>query len=201
MDGNNNFITQYENPMANPAFLAQLKKNWGWYLALGVGLALLGTLAVLFAFSSTMLSVIYLGVFLVGFGIFEAIKAFKVDKWQGFFLHLFLGILYTVGGIFMIWHPIANAVSLTLLLAVFFVIAGITRIAVALMYNMPHKGWLILNGAVTLLLGGLIWYQWPVAGLWVIGTLLGIEMIFTGWTWIMLSLMSKKIEPTRILNR
>ena len=60
--------------------------------------------------------------------------------------------------------------------------------------TIPHKGLLLFNGIITLILGILIWAEWPFSGLWVIGTLVGIDAIFTGWTWILLSLKAKNLK-------
>jgi len=182
----------------NSLFITQLKENWQWYLALGIGLAIVGTLAVIFSFMSTLISVIFLGSLLITLGIFEGIKSFKVNQWSGFFLHILLSVLYIVGGIFIVWNPLANAVSLTLLLAIFFVISGALRIYFAATHNIPNKMWLFFNGAITVLLGILIWHELPFAGMWVIGTFIGIDMIFTGWTWIMLSLAARKMNPPNL---
>jgi len=80
-----------------------------------------------------------------------------------------------------------NAVTLTLLLAFFFAISGIAKIIFALAYDPPHRGWIIFNGILSILLGILIWHQWPVSGLWVIGLFVGIDALFTGWSWIILA--------------
>lgn len=171
----------------------QLAANANWYLALGISMVVFGTLAVIFSFTSTLFSIIYLGAMLIVLGIMEAVKAFKLSKWSSFFLHIGLGILYVAGGGFILYNPALNAITLTLMLAIFFVVAGIARMIFALVGTVPHKGWLILNGALTLLLGVLIWQQWPVSGLWAIGMLVGVDAIFTGWTWVMLSSMAKKV--------
>lgn len=176
-----------------PALKKQLKQNSDWFLMLGIGLVILGTLALIFSFKSTIFSIIYLGALLTIMGFFEGIKALKISQWSSFFLHLFLSILFVITGIFIISNPLVNAITLTLLLAIFFVVSGILRIIFAFAKNVPHKNWLILNGIITLFLGLLIWAQWPVSGLWVIGAFVGIDAIFTGWTWIMLSLTAKKI--------
>lgn len=175
----------------------QLRENKNWYLFLGASLVVFGTLAVIFALTSTLVSVIYLGILLVILGLFEGIKSFKINRWSNFFLHLFLSILYIVGGIFIMLNPAINALTLTLLLAIFFVISGILKTIFALTQQITHKGWLLLNGLLTLLLGILIWAEWPYSGLWVIGTLVGIDAIITGWTWIMLALTIGKFETKK----
>lgn len=174
--------------------LKQLKENKGWYLALGLGLIALGTLAIIFSLISTEIMVIYLGALLLVFGVFEIVKSLKISHWSNFFLHLFLGILYIIAGIFIVTNPLINALSLTLLLAIFLVVSGVARIIFSFTNNVHNKRWLLLNGIITLLLGILIWAQWPYSGLWVIGTIVGIDAIFTGWTWVILALEADKIK-------
>ncbi len=191
-----NMMNHHNNKLdfeINPQCIAQLKENSTWYLLLGIGLVVLGTLAMIFAYTSTVFSVIYLGLLLMTVGGFEAFQAFKMSRWSLFFLHLILGILFIVGGFFMVMDPTVNAINLTLFLAIFFVVSGILKIIFAFAKHIPHKFWLVLNGVLTLVLGVLIWKQWPYSGLWVIGMFVGIDTIFTGWTWIMLSLAAKKM--------
>ncbi|MCX5922742.1 MAG: HdeD family acid-resistance protein [Candidatus Dependentiae bacterium] len=178
----------------NHVSLAQLKKNWAWYFALGVTLNIIGTLAIIFAFVSTIFSVIYLGTSLVILGFFEGIQSVKLHQLSRFFLHLMLSILCITVGLYVIFYPAANAISLTLLLAIFFIISGILKIVFPLATKVPHAGWLALNGAFTLLLGILIFQQWPESGLWVLGMFVGIDMLFTGWNWIILSLAAKNLK-------
>lgn len=182
--------SEYQDKQA----LKQLKENSDWYLFLGIGLVVLGMLAIIYSFVSTIISVMYIGLALVIVGIFEGIKAFKINKWGNFFLHVFLGILYVVAGIFILGNPAVNAITLTLLLAIFFVFSGIFRIIFALSQKVQNKFLLFLNGLLTLGLGILLYIQWPFSGLWVIGTFVGIDAIFKGWSWILLSLEAKKIK-------
>lgn len=178
----------------NSLSLKQLKENWNWYLILGISLVVVGTLALIFSYATTLFSVIYLGIFLMVIGVIEGIQSFKLSQWSNFFLHLFLGILYFIGGLFLIIYPTINAVSLTLLLAVFLIVSGILKIFFAFTKKTPHKGALIFSGILTVILGCLILYQWPLSGLWVIGMFVGIDAIVTGWTWILLSLQAKKLK-------
>ncbi len=106
----------------------QLKENWGWFLALGIGLVILGTLAIIYSFTSTIFSVVYLGFLLIIIGLFEGVQSFKLSLWSSFFLHMFLGVLYCVAGLFIVLYPTINAVNITLLLALFFIVTGIAKI-------------------------------------------------------------------------
>ena len=86
----------------------------------------------------------------------------------------------------------------TVFLAVLFMVLGVFRASAALVIRFPQWGWALLNGVITFLLGLIIYRHLPTSGLWVIGLLVGLEMLFNGWTWIMLGLevrcVSKCIE-------
>lgn len=187
----NNYNTTH-SPI-DPLIRKTLTHNASLYLALGIGLLAFGFLAILYAYTATVLSVIYFGVSVITLGCFEAVKAFKLSHWSSRLLHAVLSIMYIGGGIFVALNPAVNAVTLTLLLATFFMVSGALRIGTALYYNVPHKGWFIFNGITTFILGFCIWYEWPFSGLWVIGMLLGIEAMATGWTLVMFSRTLKRI--------
>jgi uncharacterized membrane protein HdeD (DUF308 family) len=109
------------------------------------------------------------------------------------FIDLLTGILYVVVGFMIVANPGAAAITLTLLIALFLIFTGIFRIVVALMTRFPHWGWLALHGLVNLLLGIAIWRQWPLSGLWVIGLFVGIDMVFNGWSLVMLGLTARRL--------
>ena len=178
----------------NQAIMAQLQKNHHLYLGLGIGLVALGTLAILFAYTATLFSIIYLAGFFLAIGAFEVVQAFKMHFWSKFFLHAILAALYLFVGGFMLWNPMLNAITLTLFLAFFFALSGFLRIIFALAHDLPHRGWIIFNGIISIVLGFLIWQQWPASGLWVIGLFVGINAIFTGWSLIILASQVKKIK-------
>lgn len=172
----------------------KIKEQWQWYLILGIALVALGTLAIMFAFISTIFSVIYLGAFLVAGGVLELFRSHKGRHLDHLWLHILLGILYITAGIFIFMNPLANAIGLTLLLIIFFIISGIVSIVFAFRKETPHRFWMAISGALSILLGILVWMQWPASGLWVIGMFLGIDAIFRGWSWIFLALMVRKID-------
>jgi len=103
------------------------------------------------------------------------------------------GILYLVAGIAIAESPGKSAAILTLFLASMFIVAGAFRAVAALAVRFPHWGWSLLNGIVTLLCGVVIFRHFPESALWVIGVLVGVDMILHGWTWIMLSLAIRNI--------
>jgi len=126
-------------------------------------------------------------------GLMQALHAFTCKEWGGFFVDLLTGLLYLVVGFMIIAHPAATAVALTLLIAFFLILGGMFRVAVALMIRFHNWGWLLLHGLVNLMLGIMIWQQWPLSGELVIGVFVGIDMIFNGWSLIMLALAAKNL--------
>jgi len=171
----------------------ELRQSWGWYLVLGIVLIVLGMIAIGSAFLMTIASVFFFGWILIVGGVMEVVHAFWHKRWAGFFVDLLTGILYVLAGWMMITNPQESALLLTLIIAMFLVFEGVFRIVAALTVRYPHWGWLLFNGAISLLLGFSIWRQWPYSGLWVIGLFVGIEMLLNGWSLVMLSMTAHKL--------
>jgi len=170
-----------------------LRKRWASFLGLGILLVILGLIAVGASTLVTLATILFFGWLMVIGGVLQAIHAVISRQWGGFVLDLFTGILYFVVGLLIVTHPAGTATTLTLLIAMFLMFSGIFRLAVAAMVRFHHAFWLLLHGILNLVLGILIWQQWPSSGLWIIGLFIGIEMIFHGWTLIMLGLMAKNL--------
>jgi uncharacterized membrane protein HdeD (DUF308 family) len=170
--------------------LRALRNSRGWFFALGILMLALGTFAVGWACAATITftAVWIFGFFLLAAGITEIVGSFWAGRWSGMLIHLLLGIIYGIAGIVMIDQPVSSAIQLTLIIAIFLIVSGIFRIVFALAQRFPGWGWVAMNGAIALLLGVLIYRQWPASGLWVIGLYVGIDLIFNGWAWIMLAM-------------
>jgi uncharacterized membrane protein HdeD (DUF308 family) len=181
--------------------LEEFRRNATWFLVLGVILVILGFIAVGRAVSVTLASMYFFGWLLIIGGVVEAVQAFWQRQWGGLIFHLLSGVLYAVVGFMVLGNPAAGATALTLIIALFFLIAGAFRIIVSLTMRFPEWHWLLLNGAITLLLGLLIWKQWPSSALWVIGLFIGIELIFTGSAWVMLSLAARRFVSQAEVTR
>jgi uncharacterized membrane protein HdeD (DUF308 family) len=177
--------------------LHSLRDKWGWLLALGVALIALGVLALGSEFTTLAVTLTFAVLLIVG-GWVEIAAAFWARRWSGFFLHLLFGIIYLVVGLLMIVHPGVAADALTLMIAASFLVGGMLRIVVALTHRFSNWGWVLLNGVVTFVLGFMIWQRWPEASEWVIGLIVGIELIFTGWSWVALALAVRSL-PRQIV--
>jgi len=179
-----------------PAFipeLSEVKKSWRWLLALGISLVVLGTLAISAPWLATIEFVTFLGLLLLMSGAMLVVSSCTTARWKGFLLQLLIGILYLVSGFLILENPEGGAAGLTLLMAAFFLVSGLFRIVVSVVERFPGWGWVLLNGAVSLLLGLVIWRQLPESAFWVIGLLVGFELLFNGWAWVMLALMIRKL--------
>jgi len=165
----------------------EVRKNSQWYFWLGVILIVLGTFAVGVPWVVTGSLVVIFGALMLVAGGLQAGHAFMRKAWGGFFLDLFVGLLYAVVGILVLTRPFAAAAVITLLIAVSLILGGVFRIVAAISIRPPHWIVVLLNGAVGLVLGILIAAQWPLSGIWVIGLFVGIDLIFSGFSLIFLS--------------
>jgi uncharacterized membrane protein HdeD (DUF308 family) len=183
--------------MGSLAALEHLHHTWGWFVGLGIVLMILGVIAIGSTLGATLVSVLLLGWLLIIGGVLEAVYAFWQERWGAFFIDLTVGILYAVVGFMMVANPGVAALTLTLLIAMFLILAGLFRTVAAIAARPPHWGWLLAHGVVSLVLGILIWRQWPVSGLWVIGLFVGIELLLNGATLIMLGASARNLPLPR----
>jgi uncharacterized membrane protein HdeD (DUF308 family) len=177
----------------NTVDMKAVGQHWGWFLAKGILMILVGTLALGSYALVALFSMIFLGWLMIFAGAVEAIHAFWKKEWGGLFLNLLVGVLYIVVGIMVLANPKATAMTITLIMAIFFILDGIFRIIIALATRFPQWGWMLVNGIVTLILGLIIWQQWQNLGLRIIGLFIGIDLIISGWTWVMVSLASRRL--------
>jgi uncharacterized membrane protein HdeD (DUF308 family) len=173
--------------------LDQVRSKWGWFVALGIALVVVGAIAISANYLTTLVTMIFLGWLLVFTGVFEAISAFNVRGWGGFFLHLLGAAIDLVLGYLFLVEPAQGAAVLTLFLACLFFVGGGFRIAASLSTQFPGWGWSLVSGIINVVLGVLLIKQWPYDGLWFIGFCVGLELIFRGWFWVMLGMALKQV--------
>jgi uncharacterized membrane protein HdeD (DUF308 family) len=181
-------MTNASDTMGNPqpgSDTAPLRAKWGWIVALGVVYLLAGFIALGSVAMATFASVLVVGVMMIIAGVAEVVSAFQIKSWGKFLLWILLGVLYIVAGFVTFENPLLAAVLLTLVLGASLVASGIMRIILA--FSMKRETlsiWVALSGGITLLLGLLIVARWPVSSLYILGLLLGIDLIMAGAGWI-----------------
>jgi uncharacterized membrane protein HdeD (DUF308 family) len=172
--------TNPDNP--NYELEATVQKNLGWLIVLSILLILLGLFAIFRPGVATVSFTLVLGWILFFSGIIRIVKAFQSRPVRGFWLNLVIGILYVVAGLLVIFNPLAGVLTLTALLGILFIVEGIYDIISAFQTRPGGKfSWLVLlDGIVTLILGILVWNQWPYSAIWLVGLYVGISILFSG---------------------
>jgi uncharacterized membrane protein HdeD (DUF308 family) len=156
------------------------RDSWGWFVALGIALILLGVICIAGEVTATLITVLTLGWLLILGSVLALIQVFRVRNWSGFFLYFLSALLRGVTGYLLIRYPFNAELSLTLILASFFIVGGIFRTVGSGTLRFPRWGWALVSGLVSVALGVALLMQLPIVSLWFIGLAIGIEFIFDG---------------------
>ncbi len=163
------------------AMREKVKRHSFWYLLQSVLMILGGILALVFPIISSVAIVILLGWLLIFSGILQAFSLIDVRHVPHFWLQLVSVVLSVLVGILFLRNPEAGLLTLTLLLIVFFMVEGISKIIFSLTIRpFPNWGWVFASGVVGILLAFYLWANTPVTAIWLLGVLLGIELISEG---------------------
>jgi uncharacterized membrane protein HdeD (DUF308 family) len=188
---NDNALSQALAPIP---VLGDLVHNWGWLLAQGILLVVLGTIGLGMTIWLTLASVFIFGVFLVIGGGVQIFQTFKCKGWESILWHALIAVLYLLAGLSIMSDPAAASTLFTLLLAGALVGIGFVRLIMAFQLRGARNWfWLLIGGIAAIVLGVMILARWPVSGLWVIGLFVAIEMIFGGWSYIFIALAAKEV--------
>jgi uncharacterized membrane protein HdeD (DUF308 family) len=166
---------------------APVASKWGWFVALGTILILAGIIALGDVVAFTLVGVIFIGALLLVGGIFQIVHAFMTKAWSAFVLNLIMGVMSVVGGILIMEEPVQGSVILTLFLLAALLVGGVMRIVVAVRHRELAGWWLVLlGGIISIFLACMLYATLPWSGLWVLGTLIAVELLIQGFTWLRL---------------
>jgi uncharacterized membrane protein HdeD (DUF308 family) len=169
-----------------------IRRSWGWLLALGIAYVIMGLVIAGSPMAATIAVDILIGFVLIIGGVISIIGAFFTGDWKRFLLVLLSGILYLVVGVLLLKNPMAGVLTLTLLLAAFLLVEGFFKIIHAFqMKPAPNWVWLLVSGVASVILGVMIWGQFPQSGAFIIGLLVGIYFLINGITMVMFSFALK----------
>ena len=171
-----------------------IKKASGWFIAVAVVFIILGIFAIAEPAIAGLAVAILVGWLLILAGVAHLSTAFSGGGAGRVIWQVILGIIYVIGGVYFLTHPLLGLGTLTLLLAVI-ILAEAALEFVAYFGTRRESGsvWLLINGLITLLLGGLIWVHWPSSSVWAIGTLVGVNLLMTGFSRLMLGMAARKL--------
>jgi uncharacterized membrane protein HdeD (DUF308 family) len=167
-------------------------KSINWSIALSILLILAGIAAILLPPVMGLGVTLFIGWLLLLSGITHLVFAWKAHSAGAILWEVLVGIVYLFAGFYLIMHPLAGLLSLTLILAFYLFVEGIFEIILAFQITRSSRAWMIIDGVITLILAFMIWRTWPVSTVWAIGTLVGISMLFSGISRLMFSLTVRR---------
>lgn len=179
--------------MALPSALATISRHRFWFIILGVLLIVLGAAAIVFPFATTVAAKTVFGwLFILG-GIGQIVHAFSTQKRSQFVLDLLIGVLYLIVGGWLAFFPLTGILTLTVILAATFVVHGGIETVMAFRIR-PHEGWgwMLLSGILAIAAGLLILAKLPSSAVWAIGLLVGVNLISSGWAYLILAMAVRK---------
>jgi uncharacterized membrane protein HdeD (DUF308 family) len=180
------------NVDAAAAKAGELKAAWGWLLGWGLLLILVGFIGVSYEFLATAVAVDVIGLFLIAMGVIELVQAFRHHRVSSFFLFLVGGLASLVAGLLLWMRPLAGMAVLTLLMASYFLVVGSFRLVGSVVNRHPGWVWGALSGLAGVVLGFMLWAEWPSSSVWALGLFVAVSMLFQGWNYVMLALVARR---------
>ena len=183
-------IAKIQSAVANA-----LHEHWKLYLAEGIALVVLGVIAILIPPIATLAVTIVLGWLFLVSGVIGLFTTFWMRQAPGFWWSLISAVLAVVVGGLLLTRPVSGALSLTIVVVVFFVIEGVASIMFALDHRRELSGrwgWMLMSGIIDLALATLVFTGLPSTAAWAIGLLVGINLLFSGWSYVFLALAGRR---------
>ncbi len=170
------------------------KRATSWAIGVSILLIVLGIMAIALPFLAGIAVSAIVGWMLIFGGVTHLAAAFHVRGAGAVLWEILVGLVYLVGGGYMVFHPLIGVATLTLFLAGVFLAEGVLEI-VSFFAIRAQKGagWMLFDGVITIFLAGLIWMHWPSSSVWAIGTIVGISLLLSGVKWLMISLASRNV--------
>jgi uncharacterized membrane protein HdeD (DUF308 family) len=180
--------------MSATSAAAFVKKSVGLSIGLSVLMIVAGVLAIAAPLAAGIAINVLVAWLLVISGFVHLVFAWFTRTTKGFLWELLVGFLYIFIGVYLVRHPVAGLAALTIALATYLTLEAILEFVLGFALRpLPGSGWLLFDGIITLILAVLIWRSWPSSSEWVIGTLVGISMLFSGTSRLMLSMAARSV--------
>jgi uncharacterized membrane protein HdeD (DUF308 family) len=179
--------------MAN-ALTADVQRATTWSIVVSILMILTGVLAIGLPMMAGIALTVVVGWLLIFSGALHLAFAFRGGRAGAVVWEILLGVAYGFIGFYVLANPVAGLASLTVVVAIYLFVEGILEFILSFQLRpAPGAGWLLVDGIVTLVLAVMIWSTWPSSAAWVVGTLVGISILFSGITRLMLSLAVRRI--------
>ena len=173
------------------------KRSIGWSIAAAILMIIAGIIGIAVPGVAGLAITTIFGWLLLFSAVMHVIYAFHARGTRAVLLEVLLAVVYGWIGIYLLWRPLLGLVSLTLALGIYLVVEGVLEIVEAVRLR-PHPGWgwILFDGFVSLILGAIVWRNWPSSSAWVVGTLVGISMLLSGITRLALSFAARRMVTT-----
>ena len=170
-----------------------LHNTWRWLFSLGATTLALGIFAIIVPHIATLDFEVTIGVVFVLIGVVHALHSFWAQEWGGFLFEIFGGVLYLLIGLTLLANPGAGVLMLAVLLAILLMMQGVIQLALSFeLRPVSSWRWMFTSGIVAMLFGVLMWAPWPsTGGFWLMGLFIGISLLFTGWSMVILALSTR----------
>jgi uncharacterized membrane protein HdeD (DUF308 family) len=183
-------------PFSMPADAETLRNHSTWFIAYGFLMAVLGIFAIAAPNIATLAVTLMVGWLLLFGGVFGLIAVLSSGvRAPGFWWNLLISVVYILAGVAILWRPIAGVFTLTIVLAAYLLATGVMRIILAVGYRpqIPQAwGWVLVSGIVDIVLSVIIMSGWPETATWVLGLLVGIDLLVMGISMIMVALSVRR---------
>jgi uncharacterized membrane protein HdeD (DUF308 family) len=176
-----------------------VRLHWQLFLAQGVIMLILGIVAIVWPQISTIAVDVFVGWLFLLSGIVGIFTMFLARDVQAFLWMLLTAALALFVGVMLVWHPAEGAASLTVVLTAFFIVEGVVQIVASLSYRdiFPNQwGWMLASGIADLILAGIIIAGWPSTATWVLGLLVGVNLITSGAAITSVALAAREVVKT-----
>jgi uncharacterized membrane protein HdeD (DUF308 family) len=183
--------------MSATSVVSIARQSLNWSIAFSILMIVAGILAIAMPPAAGLAVNIVVAWLLLFSGATHLVFAWHMRTAGAAIWEVLLGLLYGVIGIYLLAQPVAGLVTLTLALAIYLFLEAVLEFTVwGSLRRLPGAGWLLFDAVVTLVLAVMIWRSWPASSEWVIGTLVGVSMLFSGTTRLMLSLSARQLVPS-----
>jgi uncharacterized membrane protein HdeD (DUF308 family) len=180
--------------MGTPSLVSIAKESIGWSIGLSILMIIAGVLAIIVPSAAGIGVTIFVGWLLIVSGVAHLVFGWYTRTAGGLIWEWVLAVLYILVGGHLLFHLEAGLASLTIALAIYLFLEAVLEFVLSFQLRpLPGSGWLLVDGIITLILAVLIWRTWPSSTPWVIGTLVGISMLFSGVARLTLSLQARTV--------
>ncbi len=183
-----------DRSIAQVSVTESVRNNWGWFLALGIVFIVGGAFALMSPFFAGVVVTTVIAAVMAVAGAVQLFQAWRLQSWTGFLWQLVIGAVLLIGGIVIYVNPVAGLLTLTLVVAAFFIAKGVFQVVLGFRLR-PNDawGWIVAAGILAILVGLMIWSEYPFSASFALGVLTGISLVFTGWSYVMIALAARRL--------